>query len=203
MRQDCYHAVKQYDHASSTYRYRSDHQINLVWSGYDIDTPPLGRVRCSATCSSLSWLLPPMGASACMPAPRAHRWEDEMESSSRGKRERGTKVVAVKLQSKKVDWRLSKRSYSLYKLYWSVNKRVWEDPVLSVTAGWVEDNGRSCYFTTTGCRTNSFQSVNTAKWGKPLLRVSQTSNVAIVGIYWSVILLLLSINGRTFSQQFL
>ena len=51
----------------------------------------------------------PYGYAACMPAPRAHRWEDEMESSSRGKREQGTKVVAVKLQSKKVDWRLAAR----------------------------------------------------------------------------------------------
>ena len=56
------------------------------------------------------------GYAACMPAPRAHRWEDEMESSSRSKRERGTKAVAVKLQSKKVDWRLAKK-FSLYKIY--------------------------------------------------------------------------------------
>ena len=66
-RSDCYYAVKQYDHAGSTYRYRSDQQSNLVWSGYDIDTPLLGRVRSSATCSSLSWLLPPMGMhAACL-----------------------------------------------------------------------------------------------------------------------------------------
>ena len=63
----------------------------------------------------------------CMHAPSAHRLEDEMECSSRGKRERGTKGVAVKLQSKKVDRRLIERSYSLYKIYWSINKRVWKE----------------------------------------------------------------------------
>ena len=46
-----------------------------------------------------------------------------MESSSRGKRERGTKTVAVKLQSKKVDWRLSEEVFFVQEIL-SDNKRV-------------------------------------------------------------------------------
>ena len=42
-----------------------DRIIRAIW--FDIDTPLLERVRCSATCSSLSWLLPPMGMQhACL-----------------------------------------------------------------------------------------------------------------------------------------
>ena len=58
-----------------------------------------------------------------MPAPRAHRWEDELENSSRGKREQETKAVAVKLQSKKVDWRLGEEVFFVREIL-SDNKRV-------------------------------------------------------------------------------
>jgi len=40
-----------------------------------------------------------------MPAPRAHRWEDESERALRGGESWGTKAVAVKLPAKKVDGR--------------------------------------------------------------------------------------------------
>ena len=50
--------------------YRSDCQSTLVWSGYDIKTALLGKwvtARCSATCSSPSWLLTPKGMQhACL-----------------------------------------------------------------------------------------------------------------------------------------
>ena len=51
--------------------------------------------------------------------------------SSRGKRERGTKAVAVKLQSKKVDWRLSGERKIIYVSYIeaSINKSVRRVPV--------------------------------------------------------------------------
>ena len=92
-----------------------------------------------------------------MPAPRAHRWKDERESSSRGKREQGTKAVAVKFQSKKVDWRLSKRkifyvSYmyieasinecekSSYREHYWVKLRITVDPVIILISTLIVQN---------------------------------------------------------------
>ena len=59
-----------------------------------------------------------------------------MESSSHGKREWETKAVAVKLQSKKVDWRLAKEVI----LCTGYIERL--EPYYGV----VEDNGRSRYY---------------------------------------------------------
>ena len=64
-----------------------------------------------------------------------------MESSSPGKREKGTKVVTVKLRSKKVGWRLSK----IYQV--SVNKEGVRASCLRVSlVQRVEDNGRIRYY---------------------------------------------------------
>ena len=59
-----------------------------------------------------------------------------MESSSWGKRERGTKAVAVKLPSKKVDWRLSVIEYfdTIYPSILSDNKD--SESILSSTFIW-------------------------------------------------------------------
>ena len=72
-----------------------------------------------------------------------------MESGSRGKRERGTKAVVVKLQSKKVEWRLSDKGKIFYVSYIeaSINKGVRRSSCLE---GYcmvrVDDNFRSRYY---------------------------------------------------------
>ena len=49
-----------------------------------------------------------------MPAPRAHRWEDEVERALGARESEGTKTVAVKLRAKKVDWILTERLINFY-----------------------------------------------------------------------------------------
>ena len=59
-----------------------------------------------------------------MHAPRAHRWEDEVERALGARESRGTKAETVKLRVKKVDWRLVQRLMSFYvSPIMSINKK--------------------------------------------------------------------------------